>query len=544
MPGGRKTLNEQQYNMEKEENPTRDLSKNEIGLLIQQKEKYELIAGYSVNWEGWFDSSRNAVWMNSLCFGLTGFTPEEYLASGDCLAMMFTAKNREKVEKEIFGKTPEDSSHEIDVPILRKDGTQFWAAVSWRRIFDGEGSLQGIRTSIKDTTLRKMTLEALNEEITKYKSVVASKDKFLSIIAHDLRSPISGIIQLTGYMSDEFNTIPEKEIHQYSQSINRSANHALELLVELLEWEKAELGLIEFHPQLFHLKTIVNEVVTRFNELTRERSLNLVNTIPDELHCLGDKNMVKTVLRNLVSNAHKFTPAGGTISLGAKIQSRNLIQVTVMDTGIGMSEEQMAALFHFDSRNQRNGLNMEQPNGLGLLLCREFISKHDGKIWAESVEKMGSSIHFTLPSHHSTADPVDFTNGIYKERNGKKVNYPKILIVEDDKISLALISRILQKISREIIHAESGVEAIEQCRNNPELNLVLMDIGMPGMSGYEAARQIRRFNRDVIIIAQSAGYSPQEAGHSEEVLFNDYINKPIDFQQLFELIRKHSQMQK
>jgi CheY-like chemotaxis protein len=129
-------------------------------------------------------------------------------------------------------------------------------------------------------------------------------------------------------------------------------------------------------------------------------------------------------------------------------------------------------------------------------------------------------------------------------KNEKTVTIQKILIVEDDKISLSLTTKILRKISQEIIHAQTGIEAIEQFRHNSEVDLVLMDIGLPGIGGYEAARQIRRYNRDVIIIAQSAGYPPIELSQAGEMVFNDYVNKPIDYQQLIAIIQKHCIKQK
>ncbi len=528
----------------KEIAPLKDLNLDEKKSLLRKKEKFEAIANYSANWECWFDSKGNPVWMNSLCNRLTGYSPEEYMESRDCLSMIFAVEDRVKFEKVLSGVTNEDNSNEIEFAIFRKDGTKFWAAVTWRTIQDSRGVALGVRTSIQDISRKKIAFQALKDSTIKQQSALTSKDRFLSIIAHDLVSPISAVVELSRYMTDEFSSIPRNDFRQYSESINRSANHTLNLLIELLEWEKAEQGLIEFNPERIPLNNIATEVIAKFNELTLERKLDIVNEIPIDLFVLGDKNMLKTVFRNLISNAIKFTPAGGTIFLATKPHNGEMTQVTVMDTGIGMTEELRQALFHFDLKNQRTGLNKEPSNGLGLLLCKEFISKHGGIIWADSTEKSGSSIHFSIPFHRSAEEPFELTNAPHKVKNEKTVTIQKILIVEDDKISLSLTTKILRKISQEIIHAQTGIEAIEQFRHNSEVDLVLMDIGLPGIGGYEAARQIRRYNRDVIIIAQSAGYPPIELSQAGEMVFNDYVNKPIDYQQLIAIIQKHCIKQK
>jgi len=273
------------------------------------------------------------------------------------------------------------------------------------------------------------------------------------------------------------------------------------------------------------------------------KEIEIEVNIPDLLKIYGDVDMLQTILRNLISNAIKFTPRGGKISISAKTSERKGVEISVTDSGIGMDRSMVENLFRLDVKTNRNGTEEEPSTGLGLLLCKEFIEKHGGKLWVESQEGKGSVFYFTIPYIDRLIKQKQMINvtsmDMVENRMNNKVLGLKILLAEDDDGSARIITQAIKIVSKEIIRVINGVEAIEACRNNPDLDLILMDIQMPVMDGYEATRQIRQFNPDVIIIAQTAYAVPNNLENAVIAGCNDYISKPIKRDKLIDLIKKY-----
>jgi len=200
-------------------------------------------------------------------------------------------------------------------------------------------------------------------------------------------------------------------------------------------------------------------------------------------------------------------------------------------------------LFRLDVKTNRNGTEDEPSTGLGLLLCKEFIEKHGGKLWIESTEGKGSVFSFAIPYSDTFIKQKQMINVSPTDIVGNRMNNQilelKILLVEDDDGSAKIITQAIKIVSREVIRAINGVEAVEICRNNPDFDLILMDIQMPVMDGYEATRQIRQFNPNVIIIAQTAYALPDNLENAIVAGCNDYISKPIKRDKLIDLIKKY-----
>jgi CheY-like chemotaxis protein/anti-sigma regulatory factor (Ser/Thr protein kinase) len=250
-----------------------------------------------------------------------------------------------------------------------------------------------------------------------------------------------------------------------------------------------------------------------------------------------DIGKINSILKNLVKNAIKFTNEG-SIEFGYEKKGKYL-EFFVKDTGIGIPKTQKEIIFERFRQGTESLKRNYEGSGLGLSISKSYVEMLGGKIWVESEEGKGSIFYFTIPynvvSEEKSANSYS-VSGKDKEAELKKL---KILVVEDDEISYSLMSLTLKKISYEILHAKTGVEAIESCRSNPDIDLVLMDIRMPVMDGHEATRQIRQFNKDVIIIAQTAYVLSTDSEKAEGSGCNDYISKPINKTLLYELINKH-----
>jgi hypothetical protein len=268
-----------------------------------------------------------------------------------------------------------------------------------------------------------------------------------------------------------------------------------------------------------------------------KKGIELIIHIPENLQVFADENMLASTFRNLASNAVKFTPAGGKVSISAKATPDGKIEISVKDSGIGMDAEILHNMFKLDVSISRKGTDGEPSTGLGLLLCQDFIEKHGGKIWAESKEGKGSTFYFTLSGPSGQKQEEALQNTIPDSKITNPVNNLKILIAEDDYASEKLISIMSRQFSTNILKVHTGTEAVESCHNNPDIDLVLMDIKMPVMNGYEATRQIREFNKDVVIIAQTAIDYPEAREKAMQAGCNYYITKPIDKEMLINLLQ-------
>lgn len=233
-----------------------------------------------------------------------------------------------------------------------------------------------------------------NEQLLK---LDAEKNKFFSIIAHDLRGPFSSFLGLTQLMTEVLPTLSMTEIQEIAVSMRNSAANLFGLLENLLSWTRMHQGLIPFNPQVVQLFPIVENSISVGLEPAKNKGIEIAYNIPDGMEVYADSNILQTVIRNLVSNAVKFTHKGGKIILSAKkIQDKN-VEISISDTGIGMSREMVENLFHPIVQTIRKGTEGEPSTGLGMILCKEFVEKHGGRIWVESEVGKGSDFKFTLP---------------------------------------------------------------------------------------------------------------------------------------------------
>jgi len=253
-------------------------------------------------------------------------------------------------------------------------------------------------TTFSDITIRKLAEEKINIKNEALQKLNAEKDKFFSIIAHDLRNPLSSFLGLTQIMAEQLSSFTKEQAQEIAESMRNSASNLYRLLENLLQWSQIQRGAIQFNPVVIKLLPVVNESISMISESANAKHVEIINKVQEGLTVFADNNILQTVIRNLVSNAVKFTPKGGEVRLTAKTNDDNNIEISVQDSGIGMSQTQLDNLFRIDVQTNRKGTEEEPGTGLGLVLCKEFIEKHDGRIWVESDEGKGSTFSFTLPS--------------------------------------------------------------------------------------------------------------------------------------------------
>jgi signal transduction histidine kinase len=259
----------------------------------------------------------------------------------------------------------------------------------------------GILHDITDLKKSENEIRLKNEELQK---AIAEKDKFFSILAHDLRSPFNAFLGFTKMMVDELPSLTRDQITKIAISMNKSANNTYRLLANLLEWSRLQRGLIHVNPEPFLLMRQTAESLEPLLESANMKGIEIRFNIPDDMIVYADGNMLGSIIRNLTSNAVKFTRRGGKINISAKLLSDSFIEVSVNDNGMGMSKQLMKDLFCLEESANRKGTAGEPSTGLGLIICKEFIEKHGGKLWVESEEENlpagktgGSTFYFTIP---------------------------------------------------------------------------------------------------------------------------------------------------
>lgn len=305
----------------------------------------------------------------------------------------------ENMRQHLSGKSP---VYEVEYRIKTKNGGYKWFYDRGKvveRLEDGTPvRIVGI---VFDITERKLSEAALKESEERLRQLNNAKDKFFSIIAHDLKNPFTILLNYSKELFESFEILTEEEIMELLYYIKHSSEQTYSLLENLLEWARSQLGSVKFNPALADLFEFGFNTIFQQKNAAEKKGIELINKIPEELYVIVDKNMIMTVFRNLVSNAVKFCNEGGRIIIDAAIKDK-VIEVSIIDNGVGMEDKIKENLFRIDQTVSMPGTNKEKGTGLGLIICKEFVEKHTnehgaGKIWVESEPGEGSSFYFTLP---------------------------------------------------------------------------------------------------------------------------------------------------
>lgn len=297
--------------------------------------------------------------------------------------------------KMINGK--EEGIQNVEKRYIHKSGETIWAIATISLVHE-ENKPQYFIAQIQNITQRKKAEEQLSRYAEELKVSNQSKDKFFSIISHDLRSPFNALLGITEYMTQYYKDMSPDEVKDSINNIYRSSKKLYNLILNLLEWSRLHTGRMEVEKTIINLKQLSNEAINLLIDNATAKQIKLINNITEDLNVSADKYMIDTVLRNLISNSIKFTDPGGKITLSASALG-NAAEVIVEDNGIGISKENQDKIFRIDAQYRRDGTANEKGTGLGLILCKEFIEKNNGTIRIESKENEGSKFIFTLPLH-------------------------------------------------------------------------------------------------------------------------------------------------
>jgi PAS domain S-box-containing protein len=341
------------------------------------------------HWE--LDIIDNKLTWSDEIFKMFEFTPQTFKPSYETFLKITHPDDRQGVDTAYTNSVQNKTKYKIEHRLLLKSGTIKYVQEKWKTQFNENGEAIRSLGTVLDITELKKTEQLLKESN-------ASKDRFFSIIAHDLRSPFNNILGLTELLIEDTNDFQIADYKKYVGLINSSAKNTLVLLDNLLNWAKLQTDRISFNPEKLVFSSICQEVFKISQTSAKNKNIILDYSETEEIIVLADRNMIKTILRNLISNAIKFTNRNGKIDVSA-LQNAKFIEIAVSDNGVGMDEETQNKLFRLESNESRLGTANEKGTGLGLVLCKDFVEKHGGEIWVESKLGKGSVFEFKLPKN-------------------------------------------------------------------------------------------------------------------------------------------------
>lgn len=422
----------------------------------------------------------------------------------------------------------------------KKNGSVFPIHLSTNIIRDRKSKVLGLIGIATDITERKHVEKELVKAKEKAEESDRLKSAFLANMSHEIRTPMNGILGFTELLKEPYLTGAEQT--KYISIIEKSGARMLNIINDIISISKVESGQVDVYLSTINLNEQMVDLFNFFKEETDQKKLLLSchNGLSSKESVIKtDIEKVVAVLTNLVKNAIKFTKAG-SIEFGYE-KKGDFLEFFVKDTGAGVPIEQRELIFERFRQGSELLTRNYEGAGLGLAISKAYVKMLGGNIWITNnpgkfmseglYEKNGSIFYFTIPYCHAaevkSADIIEISDSHEEDQSSFDASGLKILVAEDEEISASLISLILKKTAKEVIKVRTGAEAVEACQNNQDIDVVLMDVKMPVMNGYEATRRIREFNTKLPIIAQTAYGLKGDMEKAIEAGCNDYISKPI-----------------
>ncbi len=448
---------------------------------------------------------------------VTGYTPSELNAMPGVLLSIIEEEDLEGYKRTYFNLSKNEEKEAVfhTFRIKNKIGETVWLEETVK--MHSQGEMIWYERLIRDVSYYMKKVDDLRRKFEKIEHLNNAKDKFISIVSHDLRAPFTSLLGFSEILLNEPD-LSKEEKDEYLQYIHKASETQLELVNHLLDWSRLQLGKIVIEPSRINVKMAVSNAISGLTGLAVRKDVEIVTDIADELYFLADTKLIERVVSNLVNNAIKFTPSGKQIFVSANKFGQDKIEVIIKDEGIGIDEKDQQKLFKLEEKFTTNGTNGEKGSGLGLMLVKEIIEKHKGKIWFYSEKGKGTEFHFTLPE-------------------AKHI----LLLVDDDVKTRTLYKNILAKKypDSEIIEAENGFDALNLI-NEKIPSLIITDNDMPLMNGAQMIEVLQSNPqlKNIPVIVISGDYDDQTRKKYNKLGINSMLSKPIEKEILIEEINR------
>ena len=422
----------------------------------------------------------------------------------------------------------------------KKNGELFWEKASISPVLDSNQNISHFIAIKEDITKQKEILNELTISKEKAEESDRLKSAFLANMSHEIRTPMNGILGFSELLKSPNLSIEKQQ--KYIEIIKKSGSRMLSTINDIMDISRIEAKLVTVYNKEVFISKQIDEIYAFFQPEAAKKGLTISKTYTENYKDLvfkSDPDKIYAIIQNLVKNAIKFTKKGA-IDIGFFVE-KNTLNVYVTDTGIGIPLNRQPFVFDRFVQADIEDKEVYEGSGLGLAISRSYAQMLEGDIQLKSEEGLGSTFTFMVPLKNSINTNSNAIDTVIKStiNNSNEIKNLNILIVDDENLVQLFLQEILFKKANELYVANNGIEAIEIFKSNPSINLILLDIQMPFMNGYEVARQIRMFNTNVVIIAQTAFV---QAGDREKALdagCTDYISKPIDKLELFSKIENN-----
>ncbi|MBQ1697553.1 MAG: PAS domain S-box protein [Bacteroidales bacterium] len=476
------------------------------------------------------DSELKIISFNPAAERITGYKVTE--AIGTPFQSLIVPKDRwQEFDEEIqrFRQTGncKYTSQTFETIANKKNGDTFDAEISVVPYRGDEQS--GSVITIRDITTRKQYERELVEARYRAEESDKLKSAFLSNMSHEIRTPMNSIIGFSELLSKPGSFDKNKE--KYLSFIINSGKSLLNLINDIIDISKIEAGQLKVKPRIVQLNPIMNEIYIsqyQINDMKNKSfELKMTKAVEtDDFNINTDPFRLKQILNNLIGNAMKFTTKG-FIEFGYKFSGPDKLLFYVKDTGVGMPKDKLEVIFkRFGQIEQKDDKN-QSGTGLGLTISKKLAELLGGEMWVESEEGVGSTFFFTLP-YDAELNAADEYGASSNGGESSSLEGKTILVAEDEDMNVAYMQEVLAETKANVLWARNGQEAVDMTKEHKEIDLILMDIKMPIMNGYDATMKIREFNKDVIIIAQTAYALTGEKEKTIAAGCNYYITKPIE----------------
>ncbi|MCU4177794.1 ATP-binding protein [Carboxylicivirga sp. N1Y90] len=483
------------------------------------------------------DKEGNAEYVNPRFELLTGYKKGEVI--GENLRILNSGKQSKSFYKNLWDTIIAGENWHGEFRNKKKNGELYWEKASISPLLNDDREITHFVAVKEDITEKKKILDDLITAKEKAEESNRLKTAFLNNMSHEIRTPLNGITGFIGILQD--SEIDEEEKQEYFDIINKSSDRLIATVTDIMDISKIEAGLVKVSKTEVSINKFLKEQYNFFYHQAESKGLELnykQNFSDSETRFVTDKPKLEGILTNLIRNAIKYTEQG-EITFACSLKKEKdieFLEFHVKDTGIGIPANRLDAVFNRFEQADIEDTRAFEGSGLGLAIAKSYVEMLGGKISVISKEGEGSTFTFSIPNTKQVDKQSD-TNEIINKEPQIALNNLSVIIAEDDETSIMFFDAIFKNKFDKITYTKSGLETIEKFRKNPDTDIILMDIKMPDLNGYDATREIRKLNKDVIILAQTAYGTEGDKEKALEAGCDDYITKPIKKELLFEKIR-------
>ncbi len=465
------------------------------------------------------DIEGRCAFANSSCLKLLGYTDISQLLGKNMHQLMHHTRkdltpypNR---ECRILAAFRENSATSVEDEVFwRADGTSF-PVEYWSHPVVRDGKSIGTVVSFVDITARVRTTEKLNEAKEQAEKATQLKDKFVSLVSHDLKSPLATMIGYLRLFRHDKTSPPSESSRMLLDAGLKSADHMVNIIEDILNLSRIKSGKIQLRSGFMDAFLVTINILSGLEPMAREKGIKIVNNIQENTRIYADSGLIYEVIQNLVANAIKFCRKGDTITIS--VSNDEFSTITISDTGVGIDPDIIGKLFDYAEKTSTAGTSGEVGTGFGLPLCHDIMGAHGGELVAESTKGKGSTFYAKLP----------FVK-------------PKVLVVEDEKTARTLYALHLKKLGAEVVEAENGREAFDFIENGGAPHLVITDLKMPEMDGFELIERIKQNYKtaSIPVILLTADNSIKIRDKAFQLKTEDYMSKSIDLNDFIPRVRR------